>query len=337
MDFTARLGFPYLMPNQAQKHVTLNSALTQLDAIIGLSLRSRTAALQPEAPEPGDTYLLPEGAEGPEWDGFEPGDLVIFRGDAWMPLPAPAGLIAWIEDEGALIVRSTSGWAPVIPSELPILGIRTSADETSRLAVKSDAVLFSHDDVTPGSGDVRQFLNRGDAARTASVIFETDHTANAEIGLAGSNHLDLRISPDGTAFNTGLRLDAADGKVSFPSGLKEGLAILSQLGLRHATGVIDDDTAVTIDFGESVFGSVLLAVPNALNSGPAALFFARMASSPALTALFSEGHSFTTTTGELTGTTGTDGGINFSATSDGRFLIENRRGFGIGYTVYAFR
>ncbi|MFN4024854.1 MAG: DUF2793 domain-containing protein [Hyphomonas sp.] len=337
MDITARLGFPYLMPNQAQKHVTLNSALTQLDAIIGLALRSRTLTLQPEAPAPGDTYLLPDGAEGTEWESVGPGNLVIFRGDAWMPLPAPAGLIAWVEDEGELIARSTGGWVPVIPSELPVLGIQTSADETNRLAVKSDAVLFSHDDVAPGSGDVRQFLNRADAAKTASVIFETGHTANAEIGLAGSSHLDLRTSPDGTAFNTGLRLDAATGKVSFPSGFAEGLTILSQLGLRHATGLIDDDTAVTIDFGESVFGSVLLAVPNALSSGPVVLFFARMASSPALTPLFSEGHSFTTTTGELTGTTGTDGGINFSATSDGRFLIENRRGFGVGYTVYAFR
>jgi hypothetical protein len=38
---------------------------------------------------------------------------------------------------------------------LPLLGIRATADPGNRLAVKSDGVLLSHDDVTPGTGDLR--------------------------------------------------------------------------------------------------------------------------------------------------------------------------------------
>jgi hypothetical protein len=38
------------------------------------------------------------------------------------------------------------------------LGILTSADTTNWLAVKSNAILFSHDDVTPGKGNLRVTL-----------------------------------------------------------------------------------------------------------------------------------------------------------------------------------
>lgn len=337
MDITARLGIAYLLPNQAQKHVTLNSALDRLDTLTGLCLRSRTIALQPETPAPGDAYLLPEAPAGDDWETFAAGDIIIFGADGWKPLPAPSGLLAWVEDEAVLLARSAEGWTRAVPPEFSALGIGTGADAVNRLAVKSDAILFSHDDVTPGSGNVRQFLNREDTAKTASLIFQTDHAANAEIGLAGSSHLDLRTSPDGTAFNTGLRINASDGKVSFPAGLASTLTILGQLGLRTSTGNISDDTVATVNFGGEVFGAALLAVPNSLGSGPVVLVFARMASSPSMTVLLAEGHSFTTTTGELSGTTGTDGGINFSATSDGRFLIENRRGFPVNYTIYTFR
>jgi hypothetical protein len=48
---------------------------------------------------------------------------------------------------------------------LPLLGIRTTADPGSRLAVKSDGVLLRRDDVTPGSGDMR--VEAGASAKAA--------------------------------------------------------------------------------------------------------------------------------------------------------------------------
>src|SRR5262245_15432660 len=43
------------------------------------------------------------------------------------------------------------------------LGILTAADNTNRLALKSNGALFSHDDVTPGTGDMRIVLNKSAA------------------------------------------------------------------------------------------------------------------------------------------------------------------------------
>ena len=51
-DESARLGLPYLAAGQMQKHVTVNEALTRLDALVQCRAASRTVATAPAAPEP---------------------------------------------------------------------------------------------------------------------------------------------------------------------------------------------------------------------------------------------------------------------------------------------
>jgi len=46
-DTTAILGLPYLLPSQAQKHVTHNEALRQLDALVQLSAAENAATGAP--------------------------------------------------------------------------------------------------------------------------------------------------------------------------------------------------------------------------------------------------------------------------------------------------
>lgn len=337
MDTTPRLGLPYLLPNQAQKHVTLNDSLTRIDQLTNLLIRSRQVSLEPAAPEPGDTYILPGGHTGASWESLPAGALTCYQDGTWQVLPSPEGLCAWIADEAKLAVREASGWITAAAQSLPQLGINTEADTTNRLAAKSDAVLLSHDDVTPGSGDMRLVLNRLMTDNAASLLFQTASSGRGELGLSGAANLDLRTSPDGAAFNTGLRLQTADAKVSFPAGFSDPFGVQGQLRLRYNVGAIGDDAVATVNFGEAIYGSALLAIPNSLVSGPLVFYFARLAPTPALSVLFSGGHTFTSNTGELIGTTGPDGGINFSATSDGRLLIENRRGYSVNYTVYLFR
>ena len=50
-DASARLGLPYLAAGQLQKHVTLNEALTRLDALTQTAVVSRTTTTQPAAPQ----------------------------------------------------------------------------------------------------------------------------------------------------------------------------------------------------------------------------------------------------------------------------------------------
>lgn len=267
MDSTQRLNLPFLLLNQAQKHLTLNDALQRLDLLTGLIVRSRQVFLQPDAPAPGDVYILTDAPEGDSLASLPAGSLVCFQDGAWSLLAAPEGLREWVADEASLLDHTADGWVPALPASLPSLGIGTHADGTNRLAVKSDAVLLSHDDATPGSGDMRLLINRLAPANAASLLLQTDDTGHSEIGLEGTSDLDLRTSPDGATFTTGLRVRSTDAKVSFPAGLSDPLSVLRQIKLRYSAGTIADDAVCSVSFGEPIYGAALLAGPNTLTSG----------------------------------------------------------------------
>ena len=47
MDHTARLSLPFIMPSQAQKHITHNEAIQVLDALVQPVVESRVLATPP--------------------------------------------------------------------------------------------------------------------------------------------------------------------------------------------------------------------------------------------------------------------------------------------------
>lgn len=53
-DDSARLGLPYVMAGQLQKHVTVNEALTRLDALVQTAVVSRTRSSPPSVVTEGD-------------------------------------------------------------------------------------------------------------------------------------------------------------------------------------------------------------------------------------------------------------------------------------------
>lgn len=68
MDETPNLKLPYILPSQAQKHVTHNEALRLLDAVVNLSVKSRSLTAPPAAPSGGARYIVTSPATG-AWSG----------------------------------------------------------------------------------------------------------------------------------------------------------------------------------------------------------------------------------------------------------------------------
>lgn len=223
MDQTPNHSLPYIMAAQAQKHVTHNEALRVLDAILQLSVADRGLTTPPATPSDGDRYIVAAGATG-GWAGKDL-EIAAFQDGLWMFYPPQAGWLAYIEDEGELLVWDGAAWAVVSSSggggtggPYTKLGINATADNTNRLTVKSDAVLLSHDDVTPGTGDLRNILNKAQSTNTASFLFQTGFSGRAEIGLTGDDDLHVKASADGAAWSEAMVVDAATGMVSFPNG-----------------------------------------------------------------------------------------------------------------------
>jgi len=120
-----------------------------------------------------------------------------------------AGITRAAAEAGA----SGGGGGSVNPAAL--VGVNTTADANNRLAVKSNAVLMSHDDVTPGTGDIRVIYNKSVEARTASFMFQTGYSGRAEIGTTGNDKLSFKVSANGAAWSSPMVIDPATGFIGF--------------------------------------------------------------------------------------------------------------------------
>ncbi len=224
-DRTARLELPYLAAGQMQKHVTLNEALTRLDALVQTLIVSRTTTAQPPVPEEGALYVLPAGRTGADWAARAVGTLVRADMGGWVEVPVRDGLIALVQDAGELIVRSGGAWVPMgsrlgALQALSRLGLNTTADATNPFAARVNKALWTAlESGAGGDGDLRLTFNKEAASDVLSLLFQSGFSGRAELGLIGGDDLTLKVSADGTTWHEALSVDRATGQVSLPRGV----------------------------------------------------------------------------------------------------------------------
>jgi hypothetical protein len=214
MSYSANLALPFLEAGQAQKHVTHNEALRLLDTLVQLAVLARGVDEPPASPAEGERWIVgaaPTGAFSGHAD-----EIAAWQDGAWQFSAPRTGWLAYVVDESKLVAWDGAEWidALAVFHNLPMLGINTTADATNRLAVKSDAVLLSHDDQTPGTGNVHAKLNKAAAANDAAAVFQNGFSTRALLGLLADDHFMCKVSADGStfrkafcAFNDSGRLD----------------------------------------------------------------------------------------------------------------------------------
>ena len=216
---TPRTALPLLAAAQAQKHVTHNYALLQLDALLFARFLDRDLTAPPASPADGDTYLIAATATG-DWAGKD-GQIAYASDGAWRFAAPFTGLAAFVVDEAKLIVFTGSAWADYASilslQNVPLLGVNTTADATNKLAAKSAAILFDN----AGAG-VQAKLNKLAAGDTASLLYQTNYSGRAEIGLAGDDDFHFKVSPDGATWFESIRIDRTSGAASVDLGLSAG-------------------------------------------------------------------------------------------------------------------
>ena len=134
--------------------------------------------------------------------------------------------MAWNLSNSEIIILKDNGWTALTTdsgggnSQSPLFGINTTPDSTNRLAAKSDAVLLSHDDQTPGTGDISVNVNRADTQKRAAINFQTGYASDVELGLLHNEDFQIRLNTNGNA-RIAARVDHNTGVVSFDQGLTE--------------------------------------------------------------------------------------------------------------------
>lgn len=213
-DNTPRTGLPLLAAAQAQKHVTHNEALLQLDALMFARLLDRDLAAPPASPADGDTYLVAAGASG-SWAGQD-GNMAYAVDGGWRFYVPFDGQSAYVADEGVLLVYTSAGWADLASvlnqQNIPLLGVNTIADSTNKFAVKSAAVLLDN-----AGDDVQVKVNKKASADTASFLLQKNYSGRAEFGLTGDDDFHLKVSSDGSIWTTALAVNASNGVVDLPA------------------------------------------------------------------------------------------------------------------------
>ena len=149
LTFPLNLNLPFLLPSQAQKHVTVNTCLGRLDTLAHLAVVSITE-LPPPFPGDGVRHIVP--AEAGDVFASHDGELGVFAdGVLEFVVPQP-GWLAWVQDEGRRIVPAGEA------GEFGLLGIITAAIPPDRLSISGDASLFSQD----GSDHCLKINKQGD-------------------------------------------------------------------------------------------------------------------------------------------------------------------------------
>jgi hypothetical protein len=213
MTTSTHLKLPFILPAQAGKHITHNEAIAALDTLAQLAVIDRDLATPPIDPDAGDRYIV--GASPTDaWTG-KSDQIAAWDGAAWQFHAPQPGWLAFLIDENGLVAWSGGAWQATfgLGGVTAALGINTAPDTTNRLAVKSDAVLLSHDDVTPGTGDIRLTLSKAAPGDTASLLYQTGFEGRAELGIAGDDRFRAKVSPDGAIWHDALIIDAVTAHV----------------------------------------------------------------------------------------------------------------------------
>lgn len=216
-DSTPILQLPYILPSQAQKHVTHNEAIRLLDVIVQLSVMARDVTTPPANPAQGDRYILANGANG-AWAGRD-GQIALFENGAWQFFAPMAGWTAWVMAESVLASYDGIVWTSQAdgPFNIGQLGVSATPDAVNRLIVSSPASLLNH----AGAGHQLK-LNKAASSDTASLLFQTGFSGRAEMGTIGQDNFAIKVSADGVTFVTGLSIASEDGAVTLPAGAKLG-------------------------------------------------------------------------------------------------------------------
>lgn len=208
-EISANLSMPYILPSQAQKHVTHNAALQRLDALVQLTVEERTLTVPPALPDEGARYIVATGASG-AWAGQD-GALAVYEGGGWTFVTPRPGWRAFDLGQEQSLIYLQNTWQILGPDmdNLPGVGINTSADGTNRLSVSAAATLLSHE-----GGGHQLKVNKALAGDTASLLFQTGWSGRAEMGTSGSDDFAVKVSADGTGWTTALSVAAATGLVT---------------------------------------------------------------------------------------------------------------------------
>jgi len=117
MSTTPNLVLTYISSSQAQKEVTHNAALNDLDFMAQATAIDHTISTPPSSPSTGDTYIIGSSPTG-AWSGFANAVTGYYAG--WSIKPPQTGWIVWTKNDNRLLYYNGSAWVLLTTPKLDV-------------------------------------------------------------------------------------------------------------------------------------------------------------------------------------------------------------------------
>ncbi|MFK7744967.1 MAG: DUF2793 domain-containing protein [Roseobacter sp.] len=217
-DISSSLSLPFILPSQAQKHVTHNEALRILDVLAQLGVVSDDQTVAPGTPSEGARYIVDSGGTG-DWAGHD-GEIALFETGNWRFFVPRAGWRAYVINRESLVVFDGAEWIDLDSPELEEIdtfGLGMTTLPGTPFAAKTNAALWTAlYQADGGTGSVMTTFNKEATVDDAGFVFQQDFGTRALLGLFGTDDLRLTTSADGSTFFDGLIVNSATGVVDQP-------------------------------------------------------------------------------------------------------------------------
>ena len=219
MTITPNLSLAYIDSGIPQPEVTHNDGVRVLDALVQLVVQDRDLATPPGSPADGRRWIVAASPTG-AWSGHA-NHVLAWQDGAWRAYVPQIGWLAYVLDESVLLAWSGTAWlnvntVPTTLQNLLLLGLGTMADSTNPLSAKLNNTLWVAKSVAEGGdGNLRYKLSKESAAKTLSLLMQTNFSGRAELGLTGDDDFHLKVSADGSTWAEALTISRSTGGVRF--------------------------------------------------------------------------------------------------------------------------
>lgn len=123
MATTNHLGITLVEQSQAQKEVTVNTALARVDAVLNTGAVDRAINTPPGSPAAGDVYILGASPTG-AWSG-QAGKLAYYD-QTWKFITPREGMSLWVSDEDVSYSYDGAAWVPANAFGRPVIDVTGS-------------------------------------------------------------------------------------------------------------------------------------------------------------------------------------------------------------------
>ena len=209
----------------------MTADLCMLDYLVQPNVINQTTAAPPGSPSDGDTYIVAASPSG-AWTG-QAKSIAYYSTSGWIFSAPSAGWVVYDVAQATHFYYTGSAWATLggdlIFSTLSVNG--ATASSTNRVAVASQAILFTHDSTGGNQVDCRININKAAAGNTASVLYQDAFSGRAEVGLCGDDNFHFKVSADGSAWFDAIQITDSTGAVN----LSFDVTIAKNGGLKMGT------------------------------------------------------------------------------------------------------